>query len=58
MRPMQPGDVTATFADIAKLNALTGYKPKVKLAEGLARFVEWRLSYSGAERPGRGPLDS
>jgi UDP-glucuronate 4-epimerase len=48
MRPMQPGDVTATFADIGKLNALTGYKPKVKLAEGLRRFVEWRLSYSGA----------
>jgi UDP-glucuronate 4-epimerase len=47
MRPMQPGDVTATFADIGKLNALTGYKPKVKLAEGLRRFVEWRLSYSG-----------
>jgi UDP-glucuronate 4-epimerase len=48
MRPMQPGDVTATFADIGKLNALTGYKPKVKLAEGLRRFVVWRLSYSGA----------
>jgi UDP-glucuronate 4-epimerase len=47
MRPMQLGDVTATFADIGKLNALTGYKPKVKLAEGLRRFVEWRLSYSG-----------
>jgi len=42
MRPMQPGDVTATYADISKLNALTGYKPKVKLAEGLARFVDWR----------------
>jgi UDP-glucuronate 4-epimerase len=47
MRPMQPGDVTATFADIGKLNALTGYKPKVKLAEGLRRFVEWRMRYSG-----------
>jgi UDP-glucuronate 4-epimerase len=48
MRPMQPGDVTATFADISKLNALTGYKPKVKLAEGLARFAEWRRDvYSG-----------
>ena len=41
MRPMQPGDVTATYADISKLNALTGYKPKVKLAEGLGRFAEW-----------------
>ncbi|CAN5154479.1 NAD-dependent epimerase/dehydratase family protein [soil metagenome] len=41
MRPMQPGDVTATYADISKLGALTGYKPKVKLAEGLNRFAEW-----------------
>jgi UDP-glucuronate 4-epimerase len=47
MRPMQPGDVTATFANIDKLNALTGYKPRVKLAEGLAKFVEWRRGYSG-----------
>jgi UDP-glucuronate 4-epimerase len=42
MRPMQPGDVTATYADISKLNALIGYKPKVKLEDGLARFVNWR----------------
>ena len=41
MRPMQPGDVTATYADVSKLNALTGYRPKVKLAEGLAKFVGW-----------------
>jgi len=48
MRPMQPGDVTATYANIDKLQALTGYKPKVKLAEGLRKFVEWRRAYSGA----------
>ena len=41
MRAMQPGDVTATFADVSKLHALTGYAPKVPLAEGLGRFVEW-----------------
>ena len=41
MRPMQPGDVTATFADISKLNALTGYTPGVTFEEGAARFVEW-----------------
>ena len=33
-RPMQPGDVTATYADISRLNALTGYQPKVTLEEG------------------------
>ena len=47
MRPMQPGDVTATYADICKLNALTGYKPKVKLEEGLGRFVGWWRDYKG-----------
>ena len=41
MRPMQAGDVTATFADVSKLNVLTGYAPKVALAEGLGQFVEW-----------------
>ena len=30
MRPMQPGDVTATFADISRLKALCGYAPKMR----------------------------
>jgi UDP-glucuronate 4-epimerase len=41
MRPMQQGDVTATYADVSKLHALTGYRPKVMLDEGLARFADW-----------------
>jgi UDP-glucuronate 4-epimerase len=45
MRPMQPGDVTATFADVSALHALTGYQPKVMLAEGLRRFADWYRSY-------------
>ena len=44
-RPMQPGDVTATYANIDKLHALCGYKPRIKLVEGLARFVEWRRTH-------------
>ena len=47
MRPMQPGDVTATYADVSKLNALTGYKPKVMLAEGLERFAAWWKDFYG-----------
>ena len=47
MRPMQPGDVTATFADISKLKALTGYQPKVPLAQGLKAFVDWYRLYHG-----------
>lgn len=45
MRPMQPGDVTATYADVSKLNALTGYRPRVALTEGLPRFVDWWRSF-------------
>ena len=48
MRPMQPGDVTATWADVSRIRALTGYSPKVTLAEGLPRFVEWYRTYAGA----------
>lgn len=43
--PMQPGDVSATYADISKLHALCGYRPKVTLEEGLPRFVEWWREY-------------
>ena len=46
--PMQPGDVSATYADISKLQALTGYQPKVTLEEGLPRFVHWYRGYFGA----------
>jgi UDP-glucuronate 4-epimerase len=45
MLPMQPGDVTATYADVSKLHALTGYKPKVMLAEGLEKFAAWYREY-------------
>ena len=44
-RPMQPGDVTATYADVSRLNALTGYAPKVKLEEGIPKFVDWYRSF-------------
>ena len=47
MRPMQPGDVTATYADVSKLHALTGYEPKVMLEEGLKRFVSWYREFYG-----------
>lgn len=54
MRPMQPGDVTATYADISAINALTGYSPKVPLSRGIERFVDWYLSE--IENGGRGPM--
>jgi len=49
LRPMQPGDVSATYADISRLKALTGYQPKVSLEEGLPKFVDWyRRFYSAS----------
>ena len=47
MRPMQAGDVTATWADVSRLTTLTGYAPRVALAEGLARFVTWWRDWRG-----------
>jgi UDP-glucuronate 4-epimerase len=47
MKPRQPGDVTATCADISRLGALAGYEPKVQLEEGIRRFVEWYRGYYG-----------
>jgi UDP-glucuronate 4-epimerase len=45
--PMQPGDVTETFADISRLQTLTGYAPKVTLEEGIPRFVTWYREHFG-----------
>lgn len=47
LQPMAPGDVAATFADVASLQALTGVQPQVDLASGIARFAAWYRSYHG-----------
>ena len=41
--PMQPGDVLKTSADIAKAQALIGYKPDTNFQNGIKKFVEWFL---------------
>lgn len=41
----QPGDVPSTFADTSELLATIGFEPKIALGTGLARFVDWFLSY-------------
>ncbi|HEU4402968.1 MAG TPA: GDP-mannose 4,6-dehydratase [Candidatus Polarisedimenticolia bacterium] len=54
--PDQPGDVVATYADVAKARRLLGYEPKVPVTEGLARFVEWyRRPEVSADRPATKP---
>jgi UDP-glucuronate 4-epimerase len=39
--PMPPGDIEATYADIAATTRDFGFMPKTALAEGLPRFVQW-----------------
>ncbi|MEO6015334.1 MAG: NAD-dependent epimerase/dehydratase family protein [Devosia sp.] len=46
--PMQPGDVTETFASSHLLFALTGYRPTTPVNEGVRSFVEWYRSYERA----------
>lgn len=40
-QPPQPGDVQRTFADISSARREIGYDPKVSMAAGLERFVDW-----------------
>jgi UDP-glucuronate 4-epimerase len=45
--PMQQGDVRQTYADVSRARELLGYEPKVTIAEGVPRFVEWYREYYG-----------
>jgi UDP-glucuronate 4-epimerase len=42
-QPPQPGDVPITYADIAKARAKLGYHPRVKIDEGIPKFIAWFL---------------
>lgn len=47
MKPMQPGDVPQTWADVSALARRTGFRPVTPLVEGVARFVDWYRSFYG-----------
>ena len=47
MKPMQPGDVRRTFADIDAISQALGYSPTTPVAEGVPRFVDWFRAYHG-----------
>jgi UDP-glucuronate 4-epimerase len=40
-QPPQPGDVPITFANIDKAREKLGYRPRVKIEQGIPLFVEW-----------------
>jgi UDP-glucuronate 4-epimerase len=43
--PMQAGDVPATAANTAALEAWIGFKPNTPVQEGVARFVAWYRNF-------------
>ncbi len=47
--PMQPGDVSITYADISKAKELLGYEPKTKLADGMKIFWDWYKEFYKVE---------
>src|SRR5262245_49516401 len=47
LEPLQPGDVTATYADVTSLEAAVDFRPNTPIEEGIARFVAWYKNYHG-----------
>jgi UDP-glucuronate 4-epimerase len=47
MRPLQPGDVPDTFADVDELVTDVGYKPATPVETGIRSFVAWFRDYYG-----------
>lgn len=45
MKPLQPGDVPDTFADVSELISDVGYKPDTPVEVGVANFVKWFREY-------------
>lgn len=41
---MQPGDVPATYADVARAQAKLGFDPRTPISVGIPDFVEWYRS--------------
>lgn len=39
--PFQAGDVGSTWAEVSKGKKLLGYEPRVRLEEGLGKFISW-----------------
>jgi UDP-glucuronate 4-epimerase len=48
LKPLQPGDVPETFADIAASTRDLGFKPATGIEQGIPKFVEWYRSYHKA----------
>ena len=47
MLPMQPGDVPAAFADIARAQEKLAFSPETPISVGIPQFVRWYQRYHG-----------
>jgi UDP-glucuronate 4-epimerase len=47
LKPMQPGDVRDTYADISAIQRDLGFQPTTTIDDGIPRFVAWYRDYHG-----------
>jgi len=45
LKPMQPGDVKETYADVSAIQRDLGFAPDTPIESGIPRFVEWYRGY-------------
>lgn len=46
LRPMQRGDVPATYADTSRLSRDFGYQPRYNIRDGIQNFYDWYVNYN------------
>ena len=44
-KPMQPGDVPATYADVTSLYDMIDFKPETSIKDGIHNFITWYKDY-------------
>jgi len=50
LKPLQPGDVPDTYADVSELMRDVDYAPSTPIEVGIPRFVEWYRAYFHEEK--------
>jgi len=50
MLPIQPGDVSMTYADVNDLIEDLDYKPETSIHDGINKFVDWYIDFFGVEK--------
>ena len=45
MLPMQPGDVSVTYADIDPIVSELNFKPQTRIEVGIPKFINWYKKY-------------